>query len=86
MSSIKQLPLRSKVRTADTWDLASLFPDDDAWEKAFTAWEKRIGGYADFQGRLGNDAETLAAAALALDSTAEVVELLEQRRSARPRP
>ncbi len=61
MPPIKQLPPRSKVKTADTWDLASLFPNDDAWEKAFTAWEKRIAGYADFQGRLGNDAETLAA-------------------------
>ncbi len=61
MPTIKQLPPRSKVKTADTWDLASLFPNDDAWETAFTAWEKRIGGYADFQGKLGNDAETLTA-------------------------
>lgn len=61
MPSVKQLPLRNKVKTADTWDLASLFPNDDAWEKAFTAWEKRIPGYADFQGRLGDDVKTLAA-------------------------
>ena len=61
MSSIKKLPPRSKVKTADAWDLASLFPNDDAWEKAFTAWEKRISGYADFQGNLGDDAKTLAA-------------------------
>ena len=61
MSSIKQLPPRSKVKIADTWNLASLFPNDEAWEKAFTAWEKRIAGYADFQGKLATDAETLAA-------------------------
>ncbi len=61
MPSIKQLPPRNKVKTADTWDLASLFPNDDAWEKAFTAWEKHIDGYAEFQGWLGTDAETLAA-------------------------
>ena len=61
MSSIKTLPTRSKVKIADTWDLASLFPNDEAWEKAFTAWEKRIPGYAAFQGRLGDDAKTLAA-------------------------
>ena len=59
--SVKQLPPRSKVKTADTWDLSSLFPSDDAWEKAFAAWEKRIAGYAAFQGTLGDDAETLAA-------------------------
>jgi oligoendopeptidase F len=61
MSSIKTLPPRNKIKIADTWDLASLFPNDEAWEKAFTAWEKRISGYADFQGRLGADAKTLAA-------------------------
>ena len=61
MSSIKQLPPRSKVKTADTWDLSSLFPSDEAWEKAFATWEKRIAGYADFQGQLGDSAETLAA-------------------------
>ena len=60
MSSIKQLPPRSKVKTADTWDLASLFTDDDAWETAFSQWEKRIAGYADFQGKLGTSAEKLA--------------------------
>ncbi len=61
MTSIQKLPPRNKVKPADTWDLASLFPSDAAWEKAFTAWEKRIAGYAKFQNRLGDDAETLAA-------------------------
>ena len=31
----KAIPERSQVKTADTWDLSSLFPDDEAWEKAF---------------------------------------------------
>lgn len=61
MSSIKQLPPRSKVKTADTWDLSSLFPTDEAWEDAFTAWEKQITGYASFQNHLADDASTLAA-------------------------
>ena len=52
MSTIKQLPPRSKVKIPDTWDLSSLFPRDEAWEKAFTAWEKRIAGYAEFRGTL----------------------------------
>jgi oligoendopeptidase F len=58
---MKQLPTRNKVKISDTWDLSSLFSGDKAWEKAFTAWEKRIAGYAEFQGKLGDDAETLAA-------------------------
>ncbi len=60
MSSIERLPVRSEVKEQDIWDLGSLFPDDDAWEKAFAKWEKRIGGYVKFQGRLADDAATLA--------------------------
>jgi oligoendopeptidase F len=61
MSTVKQLPPRSKVKIPDTWDLSSLFPQDEGWEKAFTAWEKQIAGYAEFQGALGRSAEALAA-------------------------
>ncbi len=55
-----QLLSRSKVKNADTWDLASLFANDEAWEDAFSAWEKEIEGYAQFQGKLAESAETLA--------------------------
>ena len=61
MPPLKELPPRSKVPPADTWDLSSLFPSDAAWEKAYLAWEEQIAGYAQFQGKLGDDAETLAA-------------------------
>jgi oligoendopeptidase F len=61
MKRVKQLPPRGKVKEADRWDLGSLFPDEDAWETAFLAWEKRIADYARFQGTLGDGAETLAA-------------------------
>jgi len=57
----KTLPARSKVKLADTWDLASLYPDDKAWEAAFTKWEKQIKRYATFQGTLGKSAAKLAA-------------------------
>ncbi len=59
--SVRQLPPRSKIKIADTWDLSTLFPNDDAWEAAFVAWERQIVGYAQFQGKLGSDAKTLAA-------------------------
>ena len=59
--ALKELPPRSKVPVADTWDLSSLFPSDEAWEAACAAWEGRIAGYASFRGKLGDDAETLAA-------------------------
>ena len=60
-SKVKRLPPRSAVKTADTWDLTSLFANDDAWEKAFSQWEKQITGYEKFRGHLGDDAKTLAA-------------------------
>ena len=54
------LPLRDKVKLADTWDLGSLFPDDAAWEKDFLAWEKQIKRYGEFAGTLGESAAALA--------------------------
>jgi oligoendopeptidase F len=63
---MKQLVPRSKVKPSDTWDLASLFPNDAAWETAFTAWELRIGEYAQFQGKLA-EGPALLAACLAFD-------------------
>ena len=61
MTAIKRLPPRNEVTAADTWDLARLFPNDAAWEKAFLAWEKRIAGYRRFRGKLGEGADAMAA-------------------------
>lgn len=62
IQKVKKLPTRSKVKTADTWDLASLFPDDAAWERAMKRWERQIPGYEKFRGTLGKSAKSLAAA------------------------
>jgi oligoendopeptidase F len=61
MREIKRLPERSQVPAADTWDLASLFPDDTAWETALLKYERRIRGYHRFRGRLGDGSKMLAA-------------------------
>ena len=58
---VRQIPKRSEVAEADTWDLSSLFPSDGAWDEAFAAWQKQIEGYAAFQGKLAESPETLAA-------------------------
>jgi oligoendopeptidase F len=70
----KSLISRSRQKPSDTWDLASLFPDDDAWETAFGIWEAKIPEYASFQGTLGTGAARLAEALefdLALDREGE---------------
>jgi oligoendopeptidase F len=59
--AVKTLPPRGKVKTSDTWDLASLFDDDRAWDTEFARWQKRIDGYERFRGQLSEDAKTLAA-------------------------
>jgi oligoendopeptidase F len=56
----EKLPARKDVPQSDTWDLASLFASDAAWEAALAAWEGRIGEFAAFAGTLGSSAERLA--------------------------
>jgi len=62
MTKAKQvsIPPRGKVPRQDRWDLSSLFPDDQAWERLFKQWEKRIARYEPFRGHLADDAKTLA--------------------------
>jgi oligoendopeptidase F len=61
MSNVKTLPARSKIKSPDTWNLASLFKSDAAWETAFRKWESQIPRYAKFRGKLSASAEMLAA-------------------------
>src|SRR5690606_35937332 len=60
IQKIKQLPKRGQVREEDTWDLSSLFESDEAWDAAYAKWEKRIAGFAKFQGTLETSAKALA--------------------------
>ncbi len=60
MAKTKKLPTRAQVKPTDTWDLASLFKSDDAWETAFNAWEKQIPRYEKFRGTLGDGPAALA--------------------------
>lgn len=57
--SSSTLPKRSQVNPADQWDLASLYPSDGEWEKAFDEWQKRIERYGSYQGQLGQSAGRL---------------------------
>jgi len=57
---VDKLPVRKDVPVADTWDLASLFASDAAWETALAAWEGRIVEFAAYTGTLGGGPERLA--------------------------
>lgn len=54
------LPVRSKVKVADTWDLRTLFKGDAEWEAGLTKWEGMIGGYEKFRGRMKEGAKVVA--------------------------
>lgn len=56
MAKTKSLPVRDKVKQGDTWDLKKLFRSDGAWQTSFKKWEKRIGTFDPFRGRLGQSA------------------------------
>src|SRR5438034_9473074 len=58
MSKVKALPKRSEVKPADRWNLASLYPNDKAWNRDFEKWSKQIGGYAKFRGKPGSGGKT----------------------------
>lgn len=53
---------RKDVPVEDTWDLASLYTGDDAWEADFKSLDAKIPTFETFRGRLGESAQTLAKA------------------------
>ena len=56
----KSLPKRSQVTPGDCWDLSSLFVSDESWERAFAKWKGQVTRYAEFRGKLGQSARSLA--------------------------
>lgn len=57
----KTLPAREKVKVNDTWDLDSLFKNDQEWEAAFEKWKKLIPKFEKFRGTLADGPKQLAA-------------------------
>lgn len=57
---VKQLPERHQIKQADTWDLSSLFSNDQAWEEAFQQYGERSADYDRFRGRLSESPAVLA--------------------------
>lgn len=58
----KTLPHRAEVPTDETWDLANVYPTDDAWTQAAGELEREISGVERYRGKLRDSAEALAEA------------------------
>ncbi len=50
---------RVEIPKEQTWDMASVFPDLDAWEQAFSELSTRLGEVVAYRGRLSESADTL---------------------------
>ena len=56
----QQIPPRSEVPIEHTWDAASVFPNDAAWETEYTRVVAAIDGLDEYRGRLGDSPALLA--------------------------
>lgn len=58
-TAVKKLPSRNEIAAEDTWRLEDIFSTDDEWEKEYQEVQKLIPDAEKFQGKLGENAETL---------------------------
>ena len=56
----RQIPARTSIPVAMTWDAASVFASDAEWEDAIAALKPAIQALRRFEGQLANDPQTLA--------------------------
>ncbi|PQO45629.1 oligoendopeptidase F [Blastopirellula marina] len=59
--SVKKTLSRDQVAVEDTWDLSSLYPDSEAWEKDFKKLAKKEAGFEKFRGTLAKGPKELLA-------------------------
>src|SRR4051794_11128055 len=58
-TKVKQLPARSEIPVEDTWKLEDIFSSDQDWEKEFQEIKNQISEIKQYEGKLGESAETL---------------------------
>ncbi|MCM3569982.1 oligoendopeptidase F [Neobacillus mesonae] len=57
-SAVKSLPARSELPVEETWRLEDIFASDEEWEKEFKDVLGLIPGIKEFEGKLGESADT----------------------------
>ncbi|HLO10858.1 MAG TPA: M3 family oligoendopeptidase, partial [Pseudoneobacillus sp.] len=58
-TAVKSLPTRNDIPVEDTWKLEDIFASDQDWEKEFQEVKNQISGIKEYEGKLGESAETL---------------------------
>ena len=59
MTPTLQIPIRSEIPEADTWDLTQIFHTEEDYRKSFSDLKNSYSKIIEFKGQLGNSAETL---------------------------
>jgi oligoendopeptidase F len=57
--SAQPLPLRAEIPENETWNVASIFPNDAAWEKTFSELENKLQDVQKYQGKIGGSPQIL---------------------------
>lgn len=70
-SKVASLPARSEIAVEDTWRLEDIFETDEAWESAYKEVKEELTKAGQFQGKLGESADTLYSALQFQDSVLE---------------
>jgi len=65
---VHTLARRAEIPVEQTWDLASVYPSDDAWAAAYATAQTALPTVANYQSRLGESPTTLLAALQARDA------------------
>ena len=72
----QQLPLREEVPVELTWDLTTIFKDDEAFETAFSELQAELPKVTAFKGKLNQGPEVFLEALEAVFSISRKLELL----------
>ena len=70
-TKVTTLPARAEISVEDTWRLEDIFASDEAWESAYKEVKEELTKAGQFQGKLGESAESLFNALQFQDSVLE---------------
>ena len=70
-TKVTTLPARSEIAVEDTWRLEDIFASDEAWESAYKEVKEDLTKAGQFQGKLGESADSLYNALQFQDSVLE---------------
>lgn len=59
MTTVRQIPARSEIPQADTWDLTQLFNTEEDYRKSFSELKEGYSKITEFKGHLEESADTL---------------------------